>query len=242
VLKKKADSGNTVVRNILYDLRNRLWQFRARRYLAEQSAGRAAGTNIPADSRPLLRDLERLRKDFLTEWRRQRSGIPSDNFVRSHASLEETFEKNISLVRRTDFFLTMRMFMPDPTGAPRMKIILKDAKGGESLLAEGQFKPPLEDITYYDYVFPCKSAPVWVRTEITGYGGQGLCFIKGERGGRVWNPASVNGVAGRVSGPEQLLCDDMRWTYLGDNFIREGFVVNEARNIVHSIEVRMEER
>jgi hypothetical protein len=177
----------------------------------------------------------------MRHWQDLRKGIPPDDFYRQFVSLEETIEKSVAVLQAADYFCTVRMFLPETCGAARTRVIMEGRQGNSPILAEGVFKPPMDDAAYYDYVFPCVAPPAAVRLEVTGYGGQGFCFVKTEGKGKIFNPVAVSAVAGRVSSPGHILCDDLRWTYLGDSFIRDGFVVNDARKIVHSVEVRLDD-
>ena len=133
----------------------------------------------------------------------------------------------------------MRFFLPEATGCAKTKVIAKDAKGNSSLLAEGVFKPPFIDAAYYDFVFPCRTVPASIRLEVTGHGGQGVCFVQGDGKGKTFTPVAIDTVEGNVVSPGHLLTNDLRWAYLGEGYIKDAFVVNDARRIVHAVEIRL---
>jgi hypothetical protein len=64
-----------------------------------------------------------------------------------------------------------------------------------------------------------------------------MCFVQVDGNGKTLVPTAITAVEGSVSSPGHLLTDDLRWCYLGDGFIRDGFVVNDARKLVHAVEV-----
>ena len=88
-LRHETPGDNAVVRNVLCNLRERLWLFDVRKYLAELAAQRTTGNQQPAECHALVQELDSLRDERLREWRTTRAGISSANLARGFSARKQ---------------------------------------------------------------------------------------------------------------------------------------------------------
>ncbi|MHB9022987.1 MAG: family 20 glycosylhydrolase [Armatimonadota bacterium] len=138
--------------------------------------------------------------------------------TRLHTVLEAAWERLERLPAENDWWLILRLFLPDAYSAQQLQVTgLFDAE--ERVLAQGVFKPAIEQNTgcHYTLQAPFKSPdkPKAVRLESWGYGGQGIAFLEMQNPTVTLFPKAIRETAGPVSDPDALLHDNSLWTYLG---------------------------
>ena len=132
--------------------------------------------------------------------------------------------------------------MPDIYSSPIINISVKDKKGRYVPIIEKRIlKPPLEELSYYEYVFPfnLKGIPSSVKIDICGYGGQGISFLKIAGKNKEFVPEEILKTKGEIYQPSHLLKDNLQWCYIGLHDSTKGFVQNEYRKIPHIVEIKL---
>ena len=116
-----------------------------------------------------------------------------------------------------DWWLVLRLFLPDAFGAPRLAVSVR-VDGVWQSLVTGSFKP-LEQMgrCYYTQQLPFTAPhpPEAVRLEAWGHGGQGITFLEVQNSTVTRTPCRISACEGAIENPAALLQDDSRWAYLG---------------------------
>jgi len=131
--------------------------------------------------------------------------------------LEATWERLARPVRDDDWWLVLRLFLPDAHGAPHLRV---------SLIRDGEAQPVLDGTIkadsylgecYYTIQVPFTSAqpPEAVRLEVWGHGGQGITYLEAQHRDRTLQPSQIRFVADEVQNAEAILRDDTQWAYFG---------------------------
>ncbi len=155
-----------------------------------------------------------------TFYARRRAGLslPSHSVLARVASgLQPAWERLARPVRDDDWWLVLRLFLPDAFGAPRLRAsVIID--GEAQTLLEGSYKAnyQLTDC-YYTVQVPFSSArpPEAVRLEVWGHGGQGITYLEAQNRTLALHPQQANVLSGVIEHPEAVLSDDSLDAYLG---------------------------
>ena len=185
----------------------------------------------PAEDTPLLQERAvalRQEMDSLIALRapmheRLRAGMCPEGHGTRHLTglrdgLAPAWERLARGAEESDWWLVLRLFLPDIHGAGSLKVA--GLFGGEPrTLIEGCFKPAFQSPgSHYTLQVPFASseAPEGVRLEVCGYGGQGVAFLEAQNRSRTLMPARIGGADGLVTRPEAVLRDDSAWAFLGN--------------------------
>ena len=145
----------------------------------------------------------------------------AENLRGVHPLLEAAVERLARESGPQDWWLVLRLFLPDQHGAPRLSVSAR--RGEEALpLVEGSFKPAgLMQGCYYTIQVPfeMEGGPDAIRLEVCGYGGQGIAFLEVQNCSDVLLPNAIRTVVGSVEHPQAVLRDDSQWAYLGNKDI-----------------------
>ena len=236
---KNFSEHNSVVEDILITLNEKILKFEVRKLLTNYiSNGFLQNEKLEIDS--IIRRLKVVEKARIHQWDNHRKGITSDVLKRYFRNLYTDLRKLVSNIETADYFLHIRFFLPDVYSCPFVNLNIKDINGsGICVISNASLKPPMEELSYYEYVFPLKIKrnPLSLRIGVYGYGGQGLSFVKiiGKEG--EFLPKSITDVEGVVLNPTHVLKDNLQWCYLGEHESKRGFIWNEYERINHCIEI-----
>lgn len=155
--------------------------------------------------------------------RRRRRGMqPSDGAVRSltdlRAALKPAWERLERPVRLDDWWLTLRLCLPDMHGSPRLSAALTFGKASRTLIC-GCIKPPdVLGACFYTIHVPFTTAvkPDSVKIEGWGYGGQGVAYVSACNQEETLAPRRIRNSSGSVDRAQALLSDDSAFAYLGN--------------------------
>ncbi|MHB9022633.1 MAG: family 20 glycosylhydrolase [Armatimonadota bacterium] len=131
--------------------------------------------------------------------------------------LQPAWDRLARPVGEDDWWLVLRLFLPDAYGAPRMNASIIVDGESQSIL-EGSFKADyMLGGSYYTVQAPFTAArqPEAVRLEAWGHGGQGIAYLELQNRIKVSLPQQVRVTSGVVYNPEALLRDDTSWAYFG---------------------------
>ena len=141
----------------------------------------------------------------------------AENLRKVCTALEPAWQRLGREPQADDWWLVLRLFLPDAYGAPRLSATV--TAGGESqTVLDGSFKPmPLLSDAYYTVQTPFTSdkAPDGVRLEVWGYGGQGIAFLEAQNRSRSLKAQAVRSASGPVEHADAVVRDDSQWAYLG---------------------------
>jgi hypothetical protein len=106
------------------------------------------------------------------------------------------------------------------------------------VLKQTVLKPPIDELAFYEYVFPFKmtGTPETLTIEVAGYGGQGVSYAKffDNRGTR-FVPECIRETSGQIDQPSDILADDLRWCYLGEKEVLRGFRSTSSAKAIHRL-------
>ncbi|HEY3417629.1 MAG TPA: family 20 glycosylhydrolase, partial [Armatimonadota bacterium] len=200
-----------------WDLRDLLPKILSPRRLPED------GPLLKARAEEVREELESLIQERAPLHDRLRPGMypvngAEANLTRLYTVLEGAWERLERMPVDNDWWLVLRLFLPDAYSAQQLQVTgLFGAE--ERVLAQGCFKPALEQSIgcHYTLQVPFKSPekPTAIRFESWGYGGQGIAFLEAQNPTVTLYPKMVSTTAGPVSAPDALLHDNSLWTYLG---------------------------
>jgi hypothetical protein len=185
---------------------------------------------LPAAARPLLQQqteqvlhaLATLRTDIAPLHAQRRPCMRPENRAIADldaliAALQPAWERLARGTQDDDWWLIVRLALPDTHGLPHLRISLLDDDGARPL-ATGMYKP-LEQVVgcHYTVQLPFTSAtpPRGVRFEVWGYGGQGISFVEAQSRAQRLYPRAVAQASGPVRDPEHILRDHTPFAYLG---------------------------
>lgn len=155
---------------------------------------------------------------------------PTDDTLARLRRLEENIKPMWAMLARqpdrNDWLATLRLFLQDYYGSPRLRLTLLTAKG-EQVIFDGNAKPPNHVVAgriggQYDVQVPfrCSARPLSLRIEAGGHGGQGIGFIELRSPQRCLVPRKLLKTHGPVTRAEAVLVDDSSYAYLGNPDIR----------------------
>ena len=179
---------------------------------------------------------------------RLRPGMdPADGATRSLQAVREglapAWERLARATTGDDWWLVLRLFLPDTHGAPRLKVTVGIGEE-EMLLLQGGYKPlPLMEGSHYTLHIPFTTpvAPQHIRLEGWGYGGQGVTFLALYNPTLTRLPARIRLTEGQVNNPSALLRDDSLYCYLGRQDILSAIHTPELAEEHGVVEVEMTE-
>lgn len=228
---------NEVIDEVVFTLKEKILIFEIRKFLYENLLKKDKG-----EIRKFIAEIDKLKKEKLKRWKIYRKNIPS-KIVNHYNSIVENINAFLRNKEESNYFLTLRFFLPDMYGLPLLSIFVYGDKGEKKeIISKRPFKQVSPHISYYSFVFPflMKQKISKVELSICGYGGQGISFLEVvDKEGNRFIPESIGGTSGIVENPCDLLEENLKWTYLGLREIKKMFKWNEARKIEHSIEINM---
>jgi hypothetical protein len=189
----------------------------------------------PAADRPRLQamagevqqELERLIPLRAAQWAAARPGIVPDEATAVLQALRDglvpAWERLNRPPQSDDWWLILRLWLPDAHGAQRLQVTAISA-GGEAEVLHGSFKPlaTMHGPSYTVQVpFTATNPPQAIRLASWGYGGQGITFLEAHSCDKILRPAGIRATEGPVTHPEAILRDDSLWTYLGHQDYRQ---------------------
>jgi hypothetical protein len=240
VIAGSADVQNPVIEDVCVCLRERILDFKVRKAVYENILAKISG-GAEVDFVPLMGERKQLRQLRLSQWSTFRDGISNEPIVKTYDNREKNLSQLLEKIDDADHYLFVRFFLPDAWSASWASLIVVSDQGEKvSALTRGILKAPLSDNAYYEYIFPIKMAgkPETIAIEIAGYGGQGVSFVKlFDRSGKRFVPACIRVVQGQVHQPGDVLADDLRWCYLGEREVMQGFRSSNFGNVVNRLEL-----
>ena len=198
------------------------------------------GHDAAAAVEAAAQDLDRIAERSDSAWEASRPGI-TPNRIRAYASGVAASAREMSGKLNAGNWLRVRFCLPDAYSAARTVISLRH--GGETQeLVSGVFKHMRSTSAFYECFFPLPDAraPEAVLFSVTGYGGQGLCYVEAKVQGGSFVPAAVGKVEGVVDSPDSILDNDCKWAFLGERDTRRAFRGRDARR--HQLEVALAEK
>ena len=191
----------------------------AARYLTEvtrqTSGSRAAKTTLTG----LLSEWRTLCARREAQWKTWREGEPKDlrslesGFVR----FIETCQAVSDVAPDEEWVLELDVMMGDAYGIPRWRVEGR-FEGRWKELAKGVWKPAVGAPAYCPKRLPVKIPvrPDGLRITCSGYGEGGLCHVSLCNRKERLVPVKVESVSGRVVDPANLLTDDFRPAWMGE--------------------------
>lgn len=125
-----------------------------------------------------------------------------------------------------EWWLVLRLFLPDVYAMPFLKVTVGLAGGEEKEIADAVFKPLTMTIgSFYTVQLPfrCARPPEQVTIEMTGYGAQGIAYLEAQHSSAVSTPGAVVVLEGIVSEPDAVLRDDHLAATLGQRAVLPAF-------------------
>jgi hypothetical protein len=233
----KNTGKNEIIENIKLDLKEFILRFELRKALYE---------NLFLSNETVLKNLiseiDNIKNEKLKKWNIHRKDIPEKISIH-YEGLKNTILKCMEQKNKSDYFLFLRLFLPDIYEMPNLSVSLSDKNYNFKKILEGLvLKPPYPELSYYSFFFPFN----WdddisnIKIDVSGYGGQGISYLKIiNKNGNLFVPQSIKETQGIVENPTDLLIDNLRWTYLGQRDIKIGMKWNEFKEIPHSIIIKM---
>ena len=234
-----------VFENLLGDLVGRNgWTVRQRQVL-EELAIRASFQRIVGELRPALQDLvdpasaardraaatirdlakhvRDLAEHRARQWAEQRPGVTPDRasiHLSSAADRLEQFADQWSVQAGASGLIELDLFLWDNFSAPRLRVEVLDAAGKPSIVAEGIFKPFNNRQSQYTVQVPIRvlaetAGLDTIRLVVSGFGGQGVRFVRVLLTEGYLEPAGIAAASGEVFDAQAALVDDSSVCYLG---------------------------
>jgi hypothetical protein len=204
-----------------------------------------SGTDIPeltGKLRLLITRIETVGRARVAMWQRIRPGITPCHI----ATLYESYLKNmreIPALAAKHGFLKVNFMLPDQYSAQTTRIFIKYSgdKAWEKV-GEGVFKELMDLDCFYSRMFMIDKdkMPVALKIETLRYGGQGFTYFEAENSRGRFIPSEVGNVVGNVADPENLLCNDWKWTFAGERNTMKAFLDPGIANTVHGFEIKLE--
>jgi len=234
---KNIEIKNEIVEDVEINLKENILNFELRKLLYENL--RAKKTFLIEKK---LSELDEIKKEKIKRWNIYRKGIP-EKISQHYDKIKENILKFIELKEKADYFLILKLFLPDIYGAPNISIYLIDEKGNsEKIESELNLKPNSSYMPYYSFVFPFNfdRKIEAVKINVSGYGGIGITYIKIiDKNENELIPEGILKTEGYVENPCDLLIENLRWTYVGLREIKSYFQCNEFKDLTSIITIKM---
>jgi hypothetical protein len=240
VIGETQTDQNPVLEDISISLREQMLKYRTRKAVYETILAKIEGRKT-IDFTSLKKETDVLHQSRLSQWNRFREGISNEPLKRSFETEDKSFTELMKKIESADTWLFVRFFLPDVWAAPWINLIVENDRGEKiTVLKSTVLKPPIDELSFYEYVFPFTMAgsPKTLTIEVAGYGGQGVSYAKffDNRGTR-FVPECIRGTSGQVDQPVDILADDLRWCYLGEKEVLRGFRSASSAKAIHSLTV-----
>ena len=137
--------------------------------------------------------------------------------------------------------LNVRFMLIDQYSAQKNSFYIKYQNDSDwKLLESGVFKSLEERESCYMISFPVpEGVPEAVKIGSSGYGGQGFLYMEIETQNTTYIPEKVIEKKGQVHFSENILTDDLQWSFLGNQNTAETFLNPELAKIEHCVELRL---
>jgi hypothetical protein len=240
VISKTNSITGPVMEDISISLREQILNFRMRKAVYETILAKTQGGQ-KVDFTSLEKENQSLRRSRLSQWKEFRDGIVNTPLKKSFAASDENFSKLMKNIKSADAFLFVRFFLPDVWAAPWVNLIVENAKNEKiAVLKKTVIKPPIDELAFYEFVFPFKtaSAPKTLAIEVAGYGGLGVSHAKiFDTHGHRFIPESIRETSGQIDHPTHILMDDLRRCYLGEQEVLRGFRSTSSAKAIHRLAI-----
>lgn len=229
---------NDVLEDISIAMREQLLNFRMRKAIYETIRAEIEGKKGD-DFSLLQKEKENIRHSRLLQWNKFRQGFSNDPLKHSFDMADTNFSQLMEKIESADAYLFIRFFLPEVWASPWINLIVENNRGEKiPLVNQAILKPPIEELSFYEYVFPLKisGTPKALTIEIAGYGGQGISYAKlFDKNGVRYVPESIRETSGQIDHPAAILTDDLRRCYLGDQEVLRGFCSPGSAQAIHRL-------
>jgi hypothetical protein len=240
VVEAEKTTQNDVLDDIAIAHREQLLNFRLRKAVYETILAKIEG-NEPSGFSPLLEAEKNIRQQRLSQWKKFRSGISDEPLKKAFADTDRNFSELTKQIDSAETFLFVRFFLPDVWASPWTTLIVENDRGEKIIVADHSvLKPPIDELASYEFIFPFKMAgmPQALTLEVSGYGGEGISFVKLFAKHAVrYVPASIRNVSGQIYQPASILTDDLQWCYLGEPEVLRGFRSADSAKAIHRLTI-----
>ncbi len=229
---------NDVLEDITIALREQILNFDLRKAVYEAILAKISGRK-PSDLTQIREEEQKLRHQRLLQWEKLRSGITNEPLTKFFDIADRNFSELMENINSANTFLFVRFFLPDVWASPWTSLIIEnDCSEKFTLTNRAVLKPPIDELAYYEFVFPFNLAgkPKSLTIEVSGYGGEGVSFVKlFDKNGVRYIPESIRDVSGQIYEPASILSDDLRWCYFGEAEVLRGFRSAGSAQAVHRL-------
>lgn len=174
-------------------------------------------------------------------WKQHRSTIKNNLFSERKSEILERLDilgKKLS----SNTWIKFTGTLPDYFGVENIKIELK-VNGKWQTAATGVYKSnshalfhryiPLEN----EFTVPIEA----VRLSACGLGGVGINFLQVKVNGKLYVPAVITDVKGKVNDPVHLLCDNTTFAWFGGQSTRHDYFDRNSAGQIHTVTLGMRE-
>lgn len=176
--------------------------------------------------------------DNMTEhWNLWRNGIVNNEYSRERkekllAQLDSSHETLAS-----SRFVKVRICLPDGFGIEHVRVSLKLKDDDWQCLGDSVPKPHGLESSLGECFLPFKGegTPEAIKIEAYGMGGIGICHVEAD--GHA--PCAITSVSGTVENPGNLLGNDVRFAWFGNQSTREAYFNDAVAKTIHTVVLRL---
>ncbi len=195
--------------------------------------------NALAEIATLTKDTEKWFEARQLSWQEWRPGITPCVFTAAKPKILAALNEHRTALTKGDF-VNLRICQPD--GYVVEQLLIEVCVDGQWLeVTRGSFKPERTDEALSEHFIPLQydgdiSA---VRLTATGMGGAGIAWIEIIQQGRKYVPAEILKLTGKVSEPEYLLENNIKFSWFGCQSTRRAYFDASIAGAENSVELKM---